>query len=52
MEIRFKESRGLIIKGLQSYAVELTLCPEGGRVLVSLTRMPLGLDGQMYFSLW
>lgn len=49
MEIRVKESRGLIIKGLQSYAVELTLYPEGGRVLISLTRMSLGSDGQLVF---
>lgn len=49
MEIRVKESRGLIIKGLQSYAVELTLYPEGGRVLVRLTRMSLGSDGQLVF---
>lgn len=47
MEIRVKESRGLIIKVLQSYAVELTLYPEGGRVLISLTRMSLGSDGQL-----
>ena len=45
----WKESRGLIIKGLQSCAMELTLYPEGGRVLVSLTRMSLGSDGQLVF---
>lgn len=34
MEIRVKESRGLIIKALQ-LCCELTLYPEGGRVLIS-----------------
>lgn len=47
-----KKAGGLIIKGLQSYAVELTLYPEGGRVLISLARMSLGWMDSLYFSLW